>query len=248
MYASFAQYVGAVTLNDEAIEKHKKDNIMKKAEEAQIKKTNKKVAVNRNTVNKSNDMSLDEPVLGRLYMMGNVTKKLVLTPDYPIGKPRNVEKELGVGVGVGKDTANGRGGVNNDSIDYQNKNSSNDNNNEHIHEDEINVSENDNKIDIKNEKEKLSKSTPKISETAVPSAKEIVQQKSNLNLKAKITPKAAVKFLPVYIYVYMYIDIYIYIYVYMFIHICIYVYMYTHIYIHIYIYIQNIYIHIYIYT
>jgi hypothetical protein len=32
MYASFAQYVGAVTLNDEAIDKHKKDSITKKGE------------------------------------------------------------------------------------------------------------------------------------------------------------------------------------------------------------------------
>jgi hypothetical protein len=63
-----------------------------------------------------------------------------------------------------------------------------------------------------------------ILETAKSKSKEIIPQKSNLNTKAKIIPKAAVKFLPVksekktsvekevHIYINLYVSIYKYIY------------------------------------
>lgn len=83
MYASFAQYVGAVVLDEEAIAKALEDSAANAAAALQNKKPNKKVAVA--VVNK-NDMSASEPLLGKLFVMGNVTKKLVITPDYPIGE------------------------------------------------------------------------------------------------------------------------------------------------------------------
>jgi hypothetical protein len=55
-----------------------------------MKKLNKKASVSRNNINKVNDMSGEDPILGRLYMMGNVTKKLVITPDFPIGRSTGI--------------------------------------------------------------------------------------------------------------------------------------------------------------
>lgn len=83
MYASFAQYVGAVVLDEEAIAKSIVDSAANAAAALQSKKPAKKLAVT--VVNKS-DMSASEPFLGKLLVMGNVTKKLVITPDFPIGK------------------------------------------------------------------------------------------------------------------------------------------------------------------
>ena len=93
MYASFAQYIGAIVLDEEAIARALADSIATAATAAQTKKPVKK-ATSSSTfgsaglgggVNK-NDMSGSEPILGKLLVMGNVTKKLVIMPDYPIGE------------------------------------------------------------------------------------------------------------------------------------------------------------------
>ena len=84
MYASFAQYVGAVVLDEEAIAKALSDSVANATAALQNKKPTKKLPV---TVVSKNDMSSTEAILGKLLVMGNVTKKLVITPDYPIGTP-----------------------------------------------------------------------------------------------------------------------------------------------------------------
>ena len=83
MYASFAQYVAAVVLDEDAIAKSLEDSAANAAAALQNKKPAKKIPVA--VVNK-NDMSASEPFLGKLLVMGNVTKKLVITPDFPIGE------------------------------------------------------------------------------------------------------------------------------------------------------------------
>ena len=83
MYASFAQYVGAVVLDEDAIAKSLENSAANAAAALQNKKPPKKIPVA--VVNK-NDMSASEPFLGKLLVMGNVTKKLVITPDFPIGE------------------------------------------------------------------------------------------------------------------------------------------------------------------
>ena len=85
MYASFAQYVGAVVLDEEAIAKSLLDSQANATAALQNKKTTKKLPT---TVVSKNDMSSSEAILGKLLVMGNVTKKLVITPDYPIGEGR----------------------------------------------------------------------------------------------------------------------------------------------------------------
>ena len=93
MYASFAQYIGAIVLDEEAIARALADSIATAATAAQTKKPVKKATSSSSFgsaglgggVNK-NDMSGSEPILGKLLVMGNVTKKLVIMPDYPIGE------------------------------------------------------------------------------------------------------------------------------------------------------------------
>ena len=82
MYTSFAQYVGAVVLDDEAVLKAASDSSANAAAALLTKKTSKKVSAIH--TNKS-DMSETDPLLGKLLIMGNITKKIVITPDYPIG-------------------------------------------------------------------------------------------------------------------------------------------------------------------
>jgi hypothetical protein len=94
MYASFAQYIGAIVLDEEAIARALADSIATAATAAQTKKPAKKSSSSSfafgsgsmgGGLNK-NDMSGSEPILGKLLVMGNVTKKLVIMPDYPIGE------------------------------------------------------------------------------------------------------------------------------------------------------------------
>jgi hypothetical protein len=94
MYASFAQYIGAIVLDEEAIARALADSIATAATAAQTKKPAKKASSSSNAFGSSgmgggvnkNDMSGSEPILGKLLVMGNVTKKLVIMPDYPIGE------------------------------------------------------------------------------------------------------------------------------------------------------------------
>ena len=95
MYASFAQYIGAIVLDEEAIAKALVDSLTAAAAASQVKKQTKKPSSALQGTGKGagggvgphkNDMSGGDPILGKLLVMGNVTKKLVLIPDYPIGK------------------------------------------------------------------------------------------------------------------------------------------------------------------
>ena len=94
MYASFAQYIGAIVLDEEAIAKALVDSLSAAAAASQVKKPTKKPSSAQGTGKGAgggvgphkNDMSGGDPILGKLLVMGNVTKKLVLIPDYPIGK------------------------------------------------------------------------------------------------------------------------------------------------------------------
>lgn len=97
MYASFAQYVGAIVLDEEAIARALADSIATAATAAQTKKTVKKTSSSSAAFGggmgggvTKNDMSGSEPILGKLLVMGNVTKKLVIMPDYPIGNTHRV--------------------------------------------------------------------------------------------------------------------------------------------------------------
>jgi hypothetical protein len=83
MYMSFAQYVAAIVLDDEAVAKSQAATSAA-AVALQTKKPKKQVSSSSST-NATNEMSQNDSVLGNLFMMGNITKKLVITPDYPIG-------------------------------------------------------------------------------------------------------------------------------------------------------------------
>ena len=95
MYASFAQYIGAIVLDEEAIARALVDSLTAAAAASTVKKPTKKPSSALQGTGKGagggvgphkNDMSAGEPILGKLLVMGNVTKKLVLIPDYPIGE------------------------------------------------------------------------------------------------------------------------------------------------------------------
>ena len=95
MYASFAQYIGAIVLDEEAIARALVDSLTAAAAASTVKKPTKKPSSALQGTGKGagggvgphkNDMSGGDPILGKLLVMGNVTKKLVLIPDYPIGE------------------------------------------------------------------------------------------------------------------------------------------------------------------
>ena len=96
MYASFAQYVGAIVLDEEATAKHiaHLSSAASLAASSKDTKKTKKPAPHLsgsgpgggNMGPMKHDMSQSDPILGKLLVMGNVTKKLVITPDFPIGE------------------------------------------------------------------------------------------------------------------------------------------------------------------